>query len=121
MSLNKLIKMRKKLILIILIITTLTLNSQELRKVENKAFKTGEKITYVVYFDSFITGKIFAAYATFMISPKIEYINGRPCYHAILSGKTFKKWDWAIYVDDRFDTYIDTIALVPWVFVRKAS
>ncbi|HHW58807.1 MAG: DUF3108 domain-containing protein [Bacteroidales bacterium] len=112
--------MRKKLILIILIITTLTLNSQELRKVENKAFKTGEKITYVVYFDSFITGKIFAAYATFMISPKIEYINGRPCYHAILSGKTFKKWDWAIYVDDRFDTYIDTIALVPWVFVRKA-
>jgi hypothetical protein len=112
----------KKFFLSILFLTIVfNLNSQELKQFNNIAFAQGEKITYVVYFESFITGKIFAAYATLMISPKIEYINNRPCYHAILSGKTFQKWEWAIYVDDRFDTYIDTIALVPWMFLRSAK
>ncbi|HOK21910.1 MAG TPA: DUF3108 domain-containing protein, partial [Bacteroidales bacterium] len=105
--------MKKVILFISLILFVLNIQSQELKQTNNKAFKQGEKLTYVVYFDSFITGKIFAAYATLMVSPNVEYINNRPCYHAIVSGKTFKKWDWAIYVDDRFDTYIDTLALVP--------
>ena len=113
--------MKKVILFISMVLSVLNIHSQELKQINNKAFKQGEKLTYVVYFDSFITGKIFAAYATLMVSPNVEYINNRPCYHAIVSGKTFKKWDWAIYVDDRFDTYIDTLALVPWMFLRKAK
>jgi hypothetical protein len=113
--------MKKVILFISMVLSVLNIHSQELKQINNKAFKQGEKLTYVVYFDSFITGKIFAAYATLMVSPNVEYINNRPCYHAIISGKTFKKWDWAIYVDDRFDTYIDTLALVPWISLRNAK
>ncbi len=91
------------------------------RTVKNKAFQKGEKLTYVVYFDSFITGKIKAAYGTFEILPQSETIGGRSCMHVVASGATFKKWKWAIYVKDRFDSYIDEEALMPWLFLRRAK
>lgn len=91
------------------------------RKVKNTAFKKGEKLTYVIYFDSFLTGKIKAAYGTFEILPESETIGGRSCMHVVVSGATFKKWDWAIYVQDRFDSYIDEEAMMPWLFLRRAK
>lgn len=91
------------------------------RTVNNKAFKKGEKLTYVIYFDSFITGKIKAAYATFEILPQTETIGSRTCFHVVASGATFKKWDWAIYVQDRFDSYIDEQSMMPWLFLRRAK
>lgn len=90
------------------------------RAMKNTAFQKGEKLTYIIYFDSFITGKIKAAYGTFEVLPQTEKIGNRSCYHVVVSGATFKKWNWAIYVKDRFDSYIDEQSLMPWLFLRRA-
>lgn len=92
----------------------------QFRVMNNSAYKEGEKLTFVIYFDSFITGKIKAAYGTFEVLPALETIGGRKCYHIVASGATFKKWSWAIYVNDRFDTYIDKESQMPWLFLRRA-
>lgn len=97
-----------------------TTYAQEYRTVENKSFKEGEKLTYVIYFDSYLTGKIRAAYGTFEVSPKTQTIGGRECYHIIATGSTFSKWSWAIYVKDRFDSYLDKTSQMSWMFLRKA-
>lgn len=95
--------------------------SAQYRSVTNSAFKKGEKLTYIVYFDSFVTGKIKAAYGTFEVLPASETIGGRSCYHVVASGATFKKYNWAIFVNDRFDSYIDEGGLFPWLFLRRAN
>ncbi len=91
------------------------------RTMTNSAFKKGEKLTYIVYFDSFLTGKIKAAYGTFEVLPNSETIGSRACYHVVASGATFKKYNWAIYVNDRFDSYVDESGLFPWLFLRRAN
>lgn len=91
------------------------------RKVENFAFSPGEKLYYIAYFDSYVTGKIKAGFGIAEVLPKLEEIGGRKCYHISIYGSTFKKHEWAIYVNDRFDTYIDTEGLFPWMFLRKAN
>ena len=90
------------------------------RAMPNTAWKKGEKLTDIVYFDSFLTGKIKAAYGTFEVLPQSETIGGRSCYHIVVSGATFKKYNWAIYVHDRFDSYIDEQGLFPLLFLRRA-
>ena len=77
------------ILFISLIIFVLNIHSQELKQLNNKAFKQGEKLTYVVYFDSFITGK-YLLHIIMMVSPNIEYINNRPCYHLLLVAKHLK-------------------------------
>lgn len=101
------------------IVLSLTSNAQY-RSITNTAYKHGEKLTYVVYFDSFLTGKIKAAYGTFEVLPKSENIGGRSCYHIVASGATYKKYNWAIYVNDRFDSYIDEQGQFPLMFLRRA-
>jgi hypothetical protein len=106
---------------LLLCIAAITPASAQYRTMTNSAFKKGEKLTYIIYFDSFITGKIKAAYGTFEVLPAAETIAGRSCYHVVASGATFKKYNWAIYVNDRFDTYIDEQGLFPWLFLRRAN
>jgi len=91
------------------------------RSVPNTAYKKGEKLTYIIYFDSFLTGKIKAAYGTFEVLPNSETIGGRTCNHIVASGATFKKYNWAIYVNDRFDSYVDEQGQFPLLFLRRAQ
>jgi len=90
------------------------------RSVPNTAWKRGEKLTYIIYFDSFLTGKIKAAYGTFEVLPETETVGGRTCNHIVASGATFKKYNWAIFVNDRFDSYVDEAGQFPLLFLRRA-
>ncbi|MPN12914.1 hypothetical protein SDC9_160234 [bioreactor metagenome] len=91
------------------------------RVVANTAYKRGEKLTYIIYFDSFLTGKIKAAYGTFEVLPETETIGGHVCNHIVASGATFKKYNWAIFVNDRFDSYVDEKGQYPLLFLRRAN
>lgn len=94
--------------------------SAQFRTVNNQAFQRGEKLTYVVYFDAVLTGSIKAAYGTFEVMKDPVTIGGRKCYHIVASGETFPKWNWAIYVKDRFESYVDETAMMSWLFLRRA-
>ncbi|HBG71870.1 MAG TPA: hypothetical protein DHV29_03900 [Bacteroidales bacterium] len=105
--------------LIILFFSFLAANAQY-RSMPNTAWKRGEKLTYIIYFDSFLTGKIKAAYGTFEVMPETETVGGRTCNHIVASGATFKKYNWAIFVNDRFDSYVDEQGQFPLLFLRRA-
>lgn len=83
---------------------------QEFRKLENKAFKEGEKLTFEVKY-----GFVTAGIAVMQI-PKIKRISGRDAYHVTFEVNTVPSFDWIFKVRDRYETYIDVEGLFPWRF-----
>lgn len=83
---------------------------QEFRKIENGAFKVGEKLTFDIKY-----GFVTAGVAFFEI-PKIRKISGREAYHVTFEVNTVSSFDWIYKVRDRYETYIDVQGLFPWRF-----
>ncbi len=98
------------LISIILFSTILTAQTGEFRKVENNAFKEGEKLTFDVKY-----GFVTAGIAVMQI-PKIKKISGRNAYHVTFEVNTVPSFDWIYKVRDRYETYLDVEGLFPWRF-----
>jgi hypothetical protein len=84
-----------------------------LRKLKQSAFKKGEFLRYDVsygYFD--------AAEATLEIKNTSKKINWRNTMHIIGKGRSKGALNWFFKVEDRYETYIDEEAILPWKFVR---
>lgn len=96
-----------------------TINSQDnFRKMENKAFKEGEKLTFDVKY-----GFVTAGIATMQV-PSIKRISGRDAYHVTFEVNTVPSFDLFYRVRDRYETYIDVEGLFPWRFeqhIREGS
>jgi len=95
-----------------LLALTLTLNAQkqEFRKINNKAFKEGEKLTFDVKY-----GFVTAGVAVMQI-PKIKKISGRNAYNVTFTVNTIPTFDAFYKVRDRYETYLDVEGLFPWRF-----
>lgn len=94
------------------------LPADNFRKIENKAFKVGEKLTYDVKY-----GFVTAGIAAFSI-PRTKRISGRNAYHVTFEVNTVPSFDWIFKVRDRYETYLDTEGLFPWRFeqhIREGS
>lgn len=108
--------MPKSLLPLTLISITLFFNgmsfspADEFRKIENKAFKVGEKLTFNVNY-----GFVTAGIATFHI-PRIRKISGRDAYHVTFEVNTVPSFDWIFKVRDRYETFLDVEGLFPWRF-----
>ncbi len=92
--------------------------TNEFRKVENKAFKEGEKLVFDVNY-GFVTAGIAV-----MEIPKIKRISGREAYHVTFEVNSVPSFDWVYKVRDRYETYIDVEGLFPWRFeqhIREGS
>ncbi len=110
----------KKLIILISFSLFVTFGSaQSLRKIQNKAFDRGEKFVFRVYYDSFLTGKVTAGEASVEIKKETKIIGGRPTYHVEGIGKSKGAFNLFFKVNDRFETFIDEEALIPWLFIRR--
>ncbi len=96
-----------------------SLFAQELRKVENNAFKRGEFLKYKVYYHSLLTGNVKAGEATMEVTKEKKTISGRQTYHVIGKGKSKGAFNLFFKVNDRFETYIDDVAMLPWIFIRR--
>lgn len=79
------------------------------------AFQVGEELRYRIHY-----GPVTAGRATIAIE-EITQRAGRPVYHAVGTGRSVGMTDWFFKVRDRYETYIDTQALLPWEFVRDVS
>lgn len=87
-----------------------------LRQVTNSAFQPGEKLSFRIHY-----GFIDAGTAELQVVPEKKQIGPRSCYHVIGTGKSVGAFDWFFKVRDRYESYVDADAMVPWLFVRDVS
>lgn len=92
---------------------------QELRSINHTAFQTGEKLTFRVYYQSMLTGKVTAGEAKLQIKNKLSTFNDRKAYHILATGESKGAFNLFFKVNDRFESFIDTGALIPWKFTRR--
>ena len=83
---------------------------------KNNAFTHGEVLSYKLYY-----GFMDAAIATLEVKKDSKRVAGRDCYHVVGNGNSKGTFDWFFTVKDRYETYIDKNALLPWMFVRRCN
>lgn len=98
-----------------------TVSGQGLRKIENTAFQRGEKITYRVFYDSYLTGNVHAGEASLEIRKENEVIGGRNTMNIVGLGRTKGAFNFFFKVVNRYETYIDEDAIVPLLFIRRIN
>ncbi len=87
-----------------------------LRKIDNKSFKRGEKLTYRIHY-----GFIDAAQATLEITDENRQVADRNTLHVVGLGVSKGTFDAFFKVRDRYETYIDEESILPWVFIRRVD
>ena len=88
----------------------------QLPQQKNIAFKEGEVLTYRMHY-----GAMNAGMAVLEVKPDLIEVNGRKVYHIVGNGFTIGSADWFFKVRDRYETYMDKDALLPWLFVRRVD
>jgi len=84
-----------------------------LTRVENNAFSTNEVLEYRIHY-----GFMDAGTAKLEVDPVLKNIGGRTCYRVVGSGRSTGAFNWFFKVKDHYESYIDTQAIVPWLFIR---
>lgn len=77
------------------------------------AFDTGEWFKFKMSY----SGWMKAGEATLKVNEDV--INGKPVYHVVGKGKTTGAIRWFFKVKDRYESYFDKNALVPYKFIRN--
>lgn len=88
----------------------------ELRTHKNEAFKKGEVLKFRLHY-----GFIDAGEAILEVKNEDREIGGRKVYHMVGVGYSKGSFDWFYKVRDRYETYVDEKALVPWIFIRRVN
>lgn len=88
---------------------------EELRTIENNAFRVGEYLKYRIHY-----GFINAGIAELSVKDK-TYRNNRPVYHMVGKGRSVGMAEWFFKTRDTYETYMDTQALIPWEFIRDVN
>lgn len=86
-----------------------------LRKIEQTAFKVGEELGYTIRY-----GIIHAGKATVKVESRTVR-SGREVYHTVGTGRSVGMAEWFFPTRDRYESFIDTEALVPWEFIRDVN
>lgn len=82
----------------------------------SSAFKEGEVLSYRLHY-----GIIDAGVAILEVKPEVMDISGRKVYHIVGNGYSKGTFDWFFKVRDRYETFLDKDAMVPWMFVRRVE
>jgi len=112
----------KKSILLLFIISVLFSSfsfGQKLRKIDNQAFKRGERLEFKVFYDAMLTGKVTAGIAFLEVGKEKATMNERPVYYVKGEGWSKGAFNFFFKVEDKFESYFDEDALIPYRFVRK--
>ena len=88
----------------------------ELPAKTNEAFKEGEVLSYRLHY-----GFIDAGVAIIQVMPHVQDFGGHQVYHIVGDGYSKGTFNWFFKVKDRYETYIDKNALVPWYFMRRCN
>jgi len=88
---------------------------EPLRELEQTAFQVGEKLDYTIRY-----GVINAGKATVKVAGLVSK-NQRPTYHMVGTGRSVGMAEWFFKTRDRYETFIDSKAMVPWEFIRDVN
>ena len=111
--------MRKTVLIVLLISVSFTLTAgDEFCTLRNASFSAGENITMIVYYNA-LGLYLNAGTANFTVTT--ERLNNKPVYHLVGTGVTNSKYDFIFKVRDRYESYIDTINLQPYKFIRNVD
>lgn len=86
-----------------------------LRSLNHDAFKVGEFLQYRIHY-----GIINAGIAELKIQGTTTR-RGREVYHMVGTGRSTGMAEWFFKTRDRYETYMDTRAMVPWEFIRDVN
>lgn len=87
----------------------------ELRDLGQSAFHPGEVLEYNIRY-----GLIEAGTAKLEVKEMAKRAN-RPCYHVVGTGRSVGMTEWFFKTRDRYESYIDAEAMVPWEFIRDVN
>ena len=87
-----------------------------LRTQPNEAFIRGEKLTYRMHY-----GFINAGEVVMQVTDENKLIGGRNTFHVVGTGYTNSSFDLFFSVRDKYESYIDEDAIVPWLFMRRVN
>ena len=90
--------------------------AQTNRNTTERAYQPNEILEYRVHY-----GFIDAGEARLEVASELKDFNGRQCLHVIGTGRSTGAFDWFFSVRDRYESYIDTESLMPWMFIRKVD
>ncbi|HEX8459925.1 MAG TPA: DUF3108 domain-containing protein [Segetibacter sp.] len=111
--------MKKPILLLLLFCVVGRLSADnDFCSIRNNSFRNGEKISLVVFYNA-LGIYVNAGTANFVVNS--ERLNNKPVYHVIGTGVTNSKYDWIFKVRDRYETYIDTLTLRPYKFIRNVD
>ncbi|MES2566459.1 MAG: DUF3108 domain-containing protein [Bacteroidota bacterium] len=82
----------------------------------NEAFKEGEILSYRLHY-----GVMDAGIINMEVKPDLIQVGGRKVYHIVGNGYSKGTFDWFYKVRDRYETFIDKDAMLPWLFVRRVN
>ncbi|MBI4535762.1 MAG: DUF3108 domain-containing protein [Ignavibacteriae bacterium] len=82
----------------------------ELRKLTNEAFGVGEQLVFSVNYGFITAGEAM------MAIPGYDSVAGRNCYRIEFTVTSLPSFSWIYKVEDRYLTFIDVEAIVPWKF-----
>lgn len=103
-------------LLVILIFANAVHSQKKMRTVTNMAFKRGEKLEYRLHY-----GFIDAVIASLEIPQENKKFGERNTLHMVGVGTSRGSFDFFFKVRDRYETYMDEEALVPWFFGRRVD
>ncbi len=86
-------------------------------KIENKAFKKGEKLTYRVSYGAIDAGEVVLE----VKETKKKGNDNRELLHAVGIGRTLGAFNAFYRVYDVYETYIDKESIMPWYFKRRVD
>jgi hypothetical protein len=86
------------------------------RTVKHKAFKAGEKLTYRLHY-----GFVDAGEAVMEVKKTSKTVKGRSLLHIVGTGRTLGSFNWVFKVKDRYESYIDSESVFPWMFIRRVD
>lgn len=86
------------------------------REATNEAFQRGEKLTYRVHY-----GFIDAVTATLEVKEEDKKFGERSTYHIVGTGRSRGSFDFFFKVRDKYETFLDEKALMPWYFSRRVD
>lgn len=110
----------KKIFPAIFVLTLIHLKSftqdSTLKNVRNEAFTSSEVLEYRVHY-----GFLNAGEARLEIMPQIKDFGSRRVYHIVGTGKSVGAFDWFFKVRDRYESFVDSQAIIPWYFIRRVD
>ncbi|MGB4773750.1 MAG: DUF3108 domain-containing protein, partial [Daejeonella sp.] len=104
----------KKFLLLSFLLLSITVSAQELQNLNDPVFQVGEKLKYRLRYGIFT-----AAEATIRVEDSDVKFDNKPVYHLIAEGNTAGAFNVIYKVRNRYDSYVDSKELFPYLYTEN--